>query len=328
MKILVRLPNWLGDGVMSTAFINAVKEIYPDADLDIIIKKELVGISPFIAGVNKVHTFSKKEYKGLSGVYRYGKKLRTEGYDLAFNLPASLSSLLMLWATRAKKRIGFRKEGGIFFLTNAYQKPGGLHRVDEYLSLLSHFAGLSVREKKVWLSVPDSKTKTGRILVNFNSEASSRRMPVEKAKSVVNLITNTYKHAKLTFIGSPKEAAFIAEILNSLDNQDRIENLAGKTDLQSLCVLMAASPVMLSTDSGPAHLANSMGTPVIALFGAGNEHNTAPYNEQNLTVLRYGKLNCEPCVNNTCKLYDVPKCMQLIEELQIIDALRVYLPYA
>jgi len=92
--------------------------------------------------------------------------------------------------------------------------------------------------------------------------------------------------------------------------------------------LMAASAVVLTTDSGPAHLANSVGAPTIVLFGAGNEYNTAPYNKQNLTVLRYGKLSCEPCVKNTCKLYGIPKCMQLIDELQIINTLSVYLPHA
>jgi ADP-heptose:LPS heptosyltransferase len=91
---------------------------------------------------------------------------------------------------------------------------------------------------------------------------------------------------------------------------------------------MSAATALLTTDSGPAHLANSVGTPTIVLFGAGNEHNTAPYNKQGLTVLRYGKLSCEPCVKNTCKLYGVPKCLELLDELQIINTLSVYLHHA
>ena len=78
MKILIRLPNWLGDVVMSTAFVNAVHQLYPDAELDVIIKKELGGIATFIPGLNKVHLFSKQEYEGLNGVYQFGKSLRTE----------------------------------------------------------------------------------------------------------------------------------------------------------------------------------------------------------------------------------------------------------
>ncbi|MDB4905004.1 MAG: rfaF [Mucilaginibacter sp.] len=327
MKILIRLPNWLGDVVMSTAFIQAVLELFPDAKVDVIIKKELNGIASLIPGLQTIHPFSKQEYKGLPGVYRFGKKLKSEQYELFFNLPSSLSSLIMGWATGAKKRIGFGKEGGFFLLTNVYKKPLNVHRVDEYISLLEQFTGKAIKNKQVKLNIANPvKNNNNRVLINFNSEAESRRMPLDKGRAIINLLLETFKDARFTFIGSSKEADFVNQIIAGT-NSDRIENFAGKTDLVSLSNLMAASAAVLTTDSGPAHLANSVGTPTIVLFGAGNEHNTAPYNKQNLTVLRYGKLSCEPCVKNTCELYGIPKCMQLLDELQIINALRLYLPH-
>lgn len=329
MKILVRLPNWLGDVVMSTAFITAVKELYPESSIDIIIKKELSGIAALIPGLKAIHSFSKAEYKGLSGVYKFGKQLRTEKYDLFFNLPNSLSSAVMAFATRAKKRVGFGKEGGFFLLTKSFKKPADVHRVDEYVSLLEQFTGKTISKKQVSLSVkPPSQINNNRVLINFNSEAESRRMPVDKAKIIINRLTGTFKNATFTFIGAPKESSFIETIIAGVDNTDRIENMAGKTSLAGLTELMAGSALMLTTDSGPAHLANGVGLPVIVLFGAGNEHNTAPYNKQNLTVLRYGKLECEPCVKNTCELYGIPKCMELLDELLIINTMSVYLPHA
>jgi len=311
---------------MSTAFIGAVKQAYPGAGVDVIIKKELGAIATLIPGIDTIHSFSKQEYKGLRGAYQFGKKLRAKKYDLFFNLPASISSTVMARATGAKKRIGFAKEGSFIFLTNTYKKPLNVHRVDEYISLLEQFTGKTVSEKLVKLAIgkPDPGNKE-RVLVNFNSEADSRRMPLAKAKTIINLLTNTFKDITFTFIGSPKESAFIEQVIEGEENLDRIENLAGKTDLVGLAILMAASAAVLTTDSGPAHLANSVGTPTIVLFGAGNEHNTAPYNKQNLTILRYGKLDCEPCVKNTCKLYGIPKCMQLIDDLEIINALGSYL---
>ena len=325
MKILVRLPNWLGDVVMSTAFIAAVKQLYPDALLDIIIKKELSGIAELIPGINAIHAFSKQEFKGLGGVYRFGKKLRSE-YDLFFNLPASLSSLVMAYATGAKKRIGFANEGGFFLLTNRYTRPLNVHRVDEYVSLLEQFSGEAISEKNVKLDIIKPKTITpNRVLINFNSEAESRRMPVDKGKAILNLLTRAFKNTTFTFIGSPNEAAFIGAVVSGAENGLRVENFSGKTDLTGLCRLIAESALLLTTDSGPAHLANSIGIPTIALFGAGNEYNTAPYNKRGLTILRYGKLVCEPCVKNTCELYGIPKCMEMLDELQIISALGAYL---
>ncbi|HEY2580509.1 MAG TPA: lipopolysaccharide heptosyltransferase II [Mucilaginibacter sp.] len=329
MKILIRLPNWLGDVVMSAAFVSAVKQLYPDAGIDVIIKKEISSIASLLPDLHTIHRFSKQENKGLNGVYRFGKKLRNEKYDLFFNLPNSLSSLVMGWATGAKKRVGFFKEGGFFLLTNGYKKPLNVHRVDEFVSLLEQFTGEAIKNKQVKLNLEKpAKVDGNRVLINFNSEAESRRMPLEKGVSIINSLTQAFKGVKFTFIGSSKEVDFINRIIEGAINTNQIENLAGKTDLTGLANLMAASAALLTTDSGPAHLANGVGTPTIVLFGAGNEHNTAPYNTHNLKVLRYGKLSCEPCVKNTCNLYRIPKCMELLEELQIIDALSVYLPHA
>jgi len=329
LKILIRLPNWLGDVVMSTAFVAAVRENYPDAEIDVIVKMELTGVALLIPGLRTVHPFSKQENEGLAGVFRFGRMLKSEKYDLFFNLPESLSSMVMGWATRARQRVGFEKEGGFFLLTSHYKKPKNLHRVDEYVSLLEQFTGKTIANRQVSLDVQKpAKPITDWVLINFNSEAPSRRMPVGKARSVINLLTNHFKQVEFTFIGSPKEAAFVEEVIAGAENADRIKNFAGKTDLVTLSNLMSGCTAVLTTDSGPAHLANSVNAPTIVLFGAGNEHNTAPYNQHNLTVLRAGKLDCEPCVKNTCNLYGIPKCMELIDGLQIINALSVYLPHA
>ena len=328
MKILVRLPNWLGDVVMSTAFVNAVRQIYPQAQLDVIIKKELSSIAALIPGIHLVHPFSKQEHNGLSGVYRFGKKLRAEKYDLFFCLPDSLSSAVMGWATDAKKRIGFGKEGRFFLLTNTYKKLANLHRVDEYVSLVEQFTGKKITDKIVKLEVKESAPKANLVVLNFNSEAVSRRMPMDSGKHLINTLTSTFKTTKFVLVGSPKEKEYIDELLAGADNGECLENYAGKTSLGGLCQLMASAKAVLTTDSGPAHLANSLGVPTTVLFGAGNEHNTAPYNKQHLNIIRAGKLECEPCVRNTCKLYGIPKCMQMINEMEIINALHPYLKYA
>lgn len=328
MKILVRLPNWLGDVVMSTAFVNAVRQIYPDAVLDVIIKKELSGIASFVPGLRHVYPFSKQEHNGLSGVYRFGKKFRSEKYDLFFCLPDSLSSAVMGWATNAKKRIGFGKEGRFFLMTNSYKKPANLHRTDEYVSLLEQFTGKKIGGRVVKLEVPGKAAKTELVVINFNSEAVSRRMPVDSGTHLINTLTHTFKTTKFALVGSPKEKEYIDELLSGAENMERLENYAGKTSLDGLCTLMASAKAVLTTDSGPAHLANSLGVPTVVLFGAGNELNTAPYNKQHLNIIRAGKLECEPCVRNTCKLYGIPKCMQLIDEMEVTNALDFYLKYA
>jgi lipopolysaccharide heptosyltransferase II len=329
MKILIRLPNWLGDVVMSTAFIAAVKQLYPGALVDVIIKKELSGIAQLIPDLNQIHSFSKQEFPGLRGAYRFGKNLRSQQYDLFFSLPDSISAATMGWATGAKKRVGFGREGSFFLLTKACRKPENKHRVDEYLSMLEQFTGTAITYKQVTLNAGNIAAKNNnRVLINLNSEADSRRMPLNKGIVLINALTNTFPDVTFAFIGGPKDVDYVNQLTMCVSNAIQIENYAGKTDLISLANLIAESKVVLTTDSGPAHLANSVGTPTIALFGAGNENNTAPYNKDNLTVIRAGKLECEPCVRNTCKLYSIPKCMELLDEVQIINAVSLYLNHA
>jgi len=327
MKILIRLPNWLGDVVMSTAFINAVRQLYFDARIDVIIKKELSSIASLIQGIDTIHSFSKHDNPGLGGVYRFGKSLRAENYDLFFTLPDSLSAAVMGKATGAKKRVGFSKEGGFFLLTKVCRRPKNAHRVDEYLSILEQFTGKTINQKEVKLQ-PQPQKKADLILLNFNSEAESRRMPLDKGKELLQLLTETFIDHQFGLIGGSKDSVYVEELLQGAANLDRISNYCGKTTLATLANLMAGAKVLLSTDSGPAHLANSVGLPVVALFGAGNEHNTAPYNTDNVTIIRAGQLACEPCVRNVCKLYGIPKCMQLLDDARIINALSVYLNHA
>ncbi len=114
-------------------------------------------------------------------------------------------------------------------------------------------------------------------------------------------------------------------VYNSLDDKKEIINLAGKTNLHELADLISNARLVLSTDSGIAHLGNAFGLHTIVLFGAGNENKTAPYNRENLTVIRLGELSCEPCENNVCKRFGIPKCLTLLDDQRIIDEVLKHL---
>ncbi|GAA4781379.1 lipopolysaccharide heptosyltransferase II [Olivibacter ginsenosidimutans] len=328
MKILVRLPNWLGDVIMGTAFIHELRKQYPHAAIHVIAKKELADIVHGIAGISQIHLFSKTVHPGARGALRFGRLLKSYRFDLFFSLPDSFSAALMGYATGAKKRVGFKSEMRSFLFTKTYKKPDGLHRVEEYLYLLEQFTGKKQDQPRVSLLPPNEKdTKRDLILVNFNSEASSRRLPLDKAVSLTKKLAQELPDCQLGFIGSPKESAYITAILAQIPSTGRVRNYAGKTSLKELMVLLASCRILLSTDSGPAHVANSFDTPCLVLFGAGNEKNTRPYNQDHLRIIRAGKLACEPCVKNTCTLYPTPECMHLLDEQLIIDELKAVLTH-
>src|SRR5215213_1632351 len=111
MKILIRLPNWLGDMVMSVAFLQELYRQYPDAEVSVIAKKGIHELLPFFPPIKHGFIFDRKEYKGIRGLLKFGKAIgEKEKFDLFFCLPNSFSSALMGFATGAKRRIGFKNE--------------------------------------------------------------------------------------------------------------------------------------------------------------------------------------------------------------------------
>ena len=140
MKILVRLPNWLGDMVMSVGFIRQLSHFFPGAEISVIAKKGIHELLPFFPELKHKFIFDKQEFKSIAGLVQYGQRVRkTEKFDLFFCLPDSFSAAIMGAATGAKKRIGYKKELRQVLLTDSYRKPGNLHRAEEYTSLIEFF---------------------------------------------------------------------------------------------------------------------------------------------------------------------------------------------
>ena len=95
--------------------------------------------------------------------------------------------------------------------------------------------------------------------------------------------------------------------------------------MYGLAETLASGQLLLTTDSGPAHLANALGTHTVVLFGAGKESNTAPYNKDLRNIIRLGQLDCEPCEKNICVRYGTPQCLERLDTIQIIETVKLHL---
>ena len=319
MKILVRLPNWLGDMIMSLGAIQALQNIYPGAQISVIAKKGIHPLLEFFPPFSRQFIFSKEEYPGISGAWKFGKQIRANGhYDLFVCLPDSFSSAIMGYATGASARIGYNKELRSVLLTRAFDKKPQLHRVQEYIDLVAQYKGTNIPPAQdIFLQAP-AVAKQDYIAVNINSEASSRRLPIPKAVSILTALQKKID-MKLVLVGVKSQAPYVEQVMQQLPSTQNIENRCGKTTLAELVYSFSAARAVLTTDSGPAHLSNALGTNTIVLHGADDERQTAPYNDAFHFGLRLGQLPCEPCVKNKCILYGLPKCLELLDEGLIVE---------
>ena len=185
MKILVRLPNWLGDMVMSVGLMHQLPVFFPGARISVIDKKGIHELLPFFPEHEHSFIFDKKEFKGVKGLKKFGNGIKQTGdFDLFFCLPNSFSSAIMAFSSGAETTIGYKKELRQLLLTHSYTKPEGLHRAEEYTRLAELFTGLNAQPLQVALH--NQFSREDHIVVNINSEATSRRLTVEKATSLIN----------------------------------------------------------------------------------------------------------------------------------------------
>lgn len=320
MKILVRLPNWLGDMVMAVGAVQQLPHFFPQAEVSVIAKQGIHPLLDYFPPLAHRFVFNKEEYAGPRGLWRFGREVRkVKKFDLFLSFPDSFSAALMGFAAGAKQRVGYNHEGRGFLFTHSFQKPKGVHRVEEYLRLPELFSKKD--REAVSVRLHHGFPKADYTVININSEASSRRLTEAKAVEIIAAVRASVSE-KIVLIGGAKEKDFVAAVFGKLPDSKGIEVMAGKTSLHQLVELLASAKVLLSTDSGPAHLANALGTQTVVLFGAGNENNTAPYNKELLTGIRLGKLSCEPCTKNVCVQFGMPQCLELLDVPTIIAALQ------
>lgn len=319
-KIAVRLPNWLGDLVMSAGFMHQLKTLYPEAEVDVIVRRDLVGFSALLPGVKRIIPFAKTEWPGIRGAFRFGRNHAHEEWECFFCLPDSLSSACMAFGTGSAQRVGYRKEMRQVLLTHSFRKPDGCHRVEEYAGLLQNFCDRAFPRPVIHLKKPvafqNETLSSHKPLAVFHhrSAASSRTLPVDRAVEIMRQLSARVK-CSIALIGTAEEKQVNDELAARLPGVD-VHNLAGELPPTQLAALLCKADLLISVDSGPAHLANAYGTPTIVLFGPGDEHSTAPYNKNHLHILRSGRA-CSCGVSNNCK-YGTPQCMEAFAPSEVV----------
>ncbi|MFZ4713970.1 MAG: glycosyltransferase family 9 protein [Bacteriovoracaceae bacterium] len=321
MKILIRLPNWLGDIMMSFPFLHAIQNVYPEAELMIIIKpqyRELMELLPFKV---RVIEYDKKRDGGLPHhIHKFSVNQKLIfNIDLFFCLPPSFSSAFMGQSFRAKARVGYTGEWRSFLLTHKKAKPVGVHRSEEYLELIDLFKGETVTRPEKILSRPFAPYFEGEeqsyVVINVNSEASSRRLPVKKWTELLEL----FQRQKFVFIGMEKDQERVAEVIATLpEGRNEYVNLAGKTSILELAQLLSHSKGLITNDSGPAHLASYVGASVVVFFGAGDPKNTAPTYARGNTLIFNELVSCSPCLKNECPIKTLD-CLNRISMDKVLD---------
>ncbi|NOY88038.1 MAG: lipopolysaccharide heptosyltransferase II [FCB group bacterium] len=315
-KLLIRAPNHLGDCVMALPMINEAREAYPGAHITVLVPQNLAELFNPNPAIDNVIGLPKEHVHGLIGVMKIKDLIAPYHFDIGYILPPSFGSAAGFKLAGVKKRIGYISDGRRLLLTKPLALPSPLnetHRSKLYFDLLRRGANVELEFVRPKLFLNDDDIEKGNrllddfglnpteeyIVIAFQAVAESRRWGISNYINLIKHIIADYGF-KIILSGTEEDKNAGDEISEGTGAK-QIRNLAGKTSIRELAAVLSQAKFFVGNDSGAAHLAAAVGTPLVVLSGADNPQSTSPIAAQK-KLIYLQNLDCISCVKNKCPL--------------------------
>jgi heptosyltransferase-1 len=336
MKILVIKPSSLGDVIHALPFLNAVKEHFPDAEIDWVISKNLRGILEGHPMIHDLIVLNKDDWKSIRNIPRtaaeisaLNRRLKSTHYDIVVDLQGLLRSGLIAFSASTTLKVGFKdaREGSSFFYDRKVSANGAVHAVDKCLEA-ARAIGVTVKKVRFPVHAGREARHAVRellggiedyIVIIPSARWVTKRWPAENFASLISKISTP-----CVIAGSKADSELSRKIM-SLSSGNTVVDLCGRTDLKELTALIAGAKAVVTNDSGPMHIAAALDKPTIAIFGPTDPVKTGPYGWQKnrkLEVIR-AHTDCSPCRRKkACKEFI---CMDRIPVEDVYEALKKHI---
>ncbi|MBW2195530.1 MAG: lipopolysaccharide heptosyltransferase II [Deltaproteobacteria bacterium] len=312
-NILIRSTNWVGDALLTTPAIRAVRRNFPAASITVLAKPWVAPVffnNPHIDNISIYDGNGK--HKGLTGKFRLAKALRKAKFDGAIIFQNAFEAALLAYLAGIPKRVGYDTDGRGLLLTDAiavdaYRKQ--IHETEYYLGILSG-AGLRTSGRNLTLVVSDDeRSQAGRTLMKYQFEptdkiigispgatyGSAKRWSPGRFAALCDRLCES-RGVHIVIFGGPDERA-IGEHVRKLMKYTAV-NLCGRTNLREAAALTEKCSLFITNDSGLMHIAAALDVPLVAIFGSTNPVTTGPVGI-NSHIVRV-PVPCSPCLKAKC----------------------------
>jgi len=326
MKIVVRVPNWLGDAVISLPALRMVRAAYPQARIEILADQAVAPLYAAVLEIDRVAKFDLKTRKGKKNAVGW---LREYVPDVGLLFTNSFSSALIFWRAGLAARWGLSGKLRRCLLTNPVRElppDESRHQVYSYTALVEKLTGIPYERLDFSLD-PTAEGEAeceqlwrelglrGRNFFGIHPGASygeAKRWPSDQFRRAAVMISRNRSLVPLLLAGpNEKEMSRSALPTGGVD-------LAGRLSLAGLLAVLRRIRFLLCNDSGPMHLAAAVGTPVVALFASTSPNATGPLGAGHQVIA--ATVSCRPCFSRTCNRGY--KCQQVITPEQLEIALK------
>jgi heptosyltransferase-2 len=345
-NIVVRGTNWVGDAMMTVPALREIRRLFPEANITLATRPWAKGL---FSGAEFIDELQVHEGSGLRSVVQQVREWRKQSFDLAVLFPNSLETALVASLARVPFRIGYATDGRQALLTHALALPEWRsikHEVFYYLQIVAELEWLIKHEQTFLNRQPDGSlnissgrqaaardflrshgvgsSNDGRVLIalcpgSINSRA--KRWPAERYAELGDRLIEELQ-AEVILIGSAAEVDVSHAVSRQMRKQPVV--LTGRTDLAQLVAVLSQVDLLVSNDTGPAHIASALGRPTLVIFGPTNPLTTRPFSPYG-QVLRQPP-DCAPCMLRDCPIDH--RCMTAITPADVFEHARIVLETA
>jgi ADP-heptose:LPS heptosyltransferase len=335
-RILICRLDHIGDVVMTTPSVRAIKEKYPNSDIYLLINKASAGVfknNPFISDClyfNWPFPFdssnNKFTYNHVKEYYKLYKKIKSFSFDIMIEFRGDLRMFFLFGFMPAIPIIvGSPRRGGEAFLTNSifYDKSHHeLERVEDILHGINIFVNKKrgdffITNEDLTRSIQIQKEVLGNyelskylVICPFAAKNVKEWLP-ENWSAISYFVANNLSIQ--VFIVGTNANIEIAEFIVKNASHDQVFNLCGKTSIIELAAIMQRSEIVIGVDSGSLHIASCFDVPIISLFGPTRSHEFHPYTPYG-TIIDMDVCVCNKDLHLYCnrKVNNIPYCMHSI----------------
>ena len=328
--LLVRLRS-IGDTVLATPSLFALKRFLPNVTVDILVED---WVAPVLENHPHVDNVVVLERDGFMSRARLARELRAANYDVVYNLHGGTTATFLTRATGARHRVGF--ESYQYAQLHNHQAPSPLllwgqqkaHSVEQQLALLG-WTGVPVTDRpRTQLGISAEARETihkllaeaglsGRKIALIHPAAAfaTKQWAVENFARVAEFLSE--RGFASVAIAAPQEKP----LLEKLRSEASVKIALFDLTLPEVMALAAHSQLFVGNDSGIAHIAAAVGTPAVVIFGSSNIAHWRPWNSAAAEVV-FEEMPCQPCAGYSCEKFDQPECILRVPVTRVTAAIE------
>ena len=331
-NLVVRAPNWVGDAVMSVPALRGLRSLVPTANITLVSKPGTADVFLEAGFIDEVLIYDRSQ---LTSTLKQIRKWRRRSFDLAVLFQNAFEAAAISFLAGVPRRIGYATERRSALLTDPLSVPAWKNERHEsfyYLNIVTELQRLigggstepispnfalevsDERKRKALELLREKGWRTGVPLVvlcpgSINSRA--KRWPAERYAGLSDRLIEW--GAGVALIGSPAELDVSRSVSEIAAHQPIV--LTGNTTAAEAIAIISAADVLITNDTGPAHIGAAVNTPTLAIFGPTNPLTTYPFS-QGAEIIRHPP-DCAPCMLRDCPIDH--RCMTAITVDEVFE---------